>query len=536
VNLGFDEWLFVEDQQVNVQTVAPQPTRIVKEERKPIELKINSTDLVKLDEASTRQNETIPETISETIPETISYRFNVSQSNALILLNGKTVNSENLIELMRSSNHTIIISAPDHQNVELSFTVNAKGKVVFPSSSNELVEGVSVNKDNLISINLKENLYPVSFITNIDNVSFVIEGIDDFKHDMKLLPGTYQVTASADGYDSINREIIFSDNSDSEQFEFNFFHDLVDVKIKIKPDSNKSKIEFLGEDSQPVKPYRLAKKRYQVKVTSPGYLDKYTTVDVTRKANFSIDLIKGLPQEISRVLENLVQVPSGIASIGCVKATNCDEKERKRQSVTMSDPLNFSHTEITNGIWSLCVKANKCGTPGSIKGSKNSPVTGVTFMDVSKFITWFNTETDRKFRLPSESEWEYAANLALANNKLSGFCRYANYADNSSPYPWKDKSCSDSKAKTVAVVASYAPLAGLYDVFGNVWEMTQTCWNAANPSQNSNVYACSQFTVKGGAYNNEHWRLRPSFRSYAANRYKADNLGFRLVETQGAEQ
>ena len=113
----------------------------------------------------------------------------------------------------------------------------------------------------------------------------------------------------------------------------------------------------------------------------------------------------------------------------------------------------------------------------------NHPVVCVSWSDAQAFVGWLNSETDGKFRLPSEAEWEYAARAGSTTkyhfgNDESQLCRYSNHADASTGLISKNESCSDGVGERTAEVGLYRPNSfGLYDMHGNVWEWVEDCWS-----------------------------------------------------------
>ena len=117
----------------------------------------------------------------------------------------------------------------------------------------------------------------------------------------------------------------------------------------------------------------------------------------------------------------------------------------------------------------------------------------MSWRDAQAYVKWLGERTGEPYRLPSEAEWEYVARGGTATARhwgddtldgdgALGFCEYANGHDLAaaavapSPY-FPPVDCDDGYAKT-APVGSFKPNGfGLYDVLGNVLEMTEDCWH-----------------------------------------------------------
>src|SRR5262249_47886856 len=107
--------------------------------------------------------------------------------------------------------------------------------------------------------------------------------------------------------------------------------------------------------------------------------------------------------------------------------------------------------------------------PVSTAGRKDVPVTRVSWMDVQIFLRWLNRKTHGEYRLPSESEFEYAARAGTQTR-----------------YWWGDEAgnghancakCGARIGRTSAVGMFPPNPYGLYDILGNVWQWTDDCWS-----------------------------------------------------------
>jgi formylglycine-generating enzyme required for sulfatase activity len=194
------------------------------------------------------------------------------------------------------------------------------------------------------------------------------------------------------------------------------------------------------------------------------------------------------------------------------------------------------------------------GNPGSqaatswrnpgLAQAESHPVLCVSWNDARAYAQWLSKKTGKRYRLPSEAEWEYAARAGSVAARHWGddpvqACRFANVADQSRFQTWgfgQKHECTDGHYFT-APAGGYSPNRyGLYDMLGNVWEWTEDCWNAsyAGAPQDGNAWLtgdCAQRVSRGGS-----WSTVPRF-ARSATRYRnntdhRDNLtGFRLART-----
>jgi len=170
------------------------------------------------------------------------------------------------------------------------------------------------------------------------------------------------------------------------------------------------------------------------------------------------------------------------------------------------------------------------------------PVTCVSWRDARDYAAWLSRKTNQRYRLPSDSEWEYAARGGDVSARPWGAepkeaCAHANIADETAAqrYPgWKVQPCSDGYVYTAPVGSFKANAFGFYDMLGNVFEWVQDCWHADYQHAPADGSAwmdgdCTQHDLRGGS-----WFTSPALVSTAArNRfeetYRSNSVGFRLV-------
>lgn len=104
------------------------------------------------------------------------------------------------------------------------------------------------------------------------------------------------------------------------------------------------------------------------------------------------------------------------------------------------------------------------------------PAVCISWNDAVAFANWLSAKAGRRYRLPTEAEWEYAARSGGKRERFAGFSdpaeldRYANFCDANCVSDWKDKEQNDGFRYT-SPVGSFRPNGlGLYDMTGNVWQ------------------------------------------------------------------
>jgi hypothetical protein len=177
----------------------------------------------------------------------------------------------------------------------------------------------------------------------------------------------------------------------------------------------------------------------------------------------------------------------------------------KKSNVTVRD-FSIAKYEVTQKIWELVMDSN----PSKFKGD-NLPVEYVSWNDIQTFISRLNTMTGKKYRLPTEAEWEFAAR---GGNKSKGFEYSGSNNIEDVAWYWKNHSFKPSPVGT-----KQANELGLHDMSGNVGEWTSTAF------RNTPWYV-----FRGGGWRDRAGTCRVSNRGRNEHlSYVEDYLGFRLV-------
>ena len=154
----------------------------------------------------------------------------------------------------------------------------------------------------------------------------------------------------------------------------------------------------------------------------------------------------------------LVRVEGGSFTMGVDNGADktAAANESPAHCVTL-DSYYIGKTEVTQALWQAVMGSN----PSNFKGD-NLPVENVSWTDCQEFIAKLNALTKKKFRLPTEAEWEYAA---LGGNKSRGYA-YAG-SDSINDVAWYDSNCGEI---THPVASKQPNELGIYDMSGNVYE------------------------------------------------------------------
>ena len=166
----------------------------------------------------------------------------------------------------------------------------------------------------------------------------------------------------------------------------------------------------------------------------------------------------------------LVVVPAGTFRMGDLSGGG-DVDEGPVRTVSISRPFAIARYETTFAQWDACVAAGACrqGVGDIGFGRGDQPVMLVAWEDAQAYAGWLSEVTGKKFRLPTEAEWEYAAR-----------------AGSETRFPWGDDvgsgnaNCDECGSRwdderTAPVGSLPANAFGVHDMVGNLYEWVEDC-------------------------------------------------------------
>ena len=260
----------------------------------------------------------------------------------------------------------------------------------------------------------------------------------------------------------------------------------------------------------------------------------------------------------------MVVIPAGSFEMGSPDSEKGRDKDEGPVHQVSIASFALSKTEITRGQFAAFVKktryntGDKCWTlqegkydsrsgnwqnPGYPQDDKH-PVTCINWEDAKAYAEWMSKKTGKKYRLPSEAEWEYAARGHTRTTRYWGesaeeACGYANVADKTAQAQikgtsaWLVHNCMDGFAYTAPVGHFKANAFGLKDMLGNVWEWTEDSYHDNYKDAPTEGSAWQGDGVKrvlrGGSWNNEPQNVRAAIRNGNKSVQRFSIFGFRLA-------
>ncbi|MDR2971623.1 MAG: formylglycine-generating enzyme family protein [Bacteroidales bacterium] len=240
------------------------------------------------------------------------------------------------------------------------------------------------------------------------------------------------------------------------------------------------------------------------------------------------------PKTTESTLINIAMIPvqGGTFTMGCTneQGSDCYDSEKPAHSVTVSS-FQIGKYPVTQAQW----KAVMGSYPPELynTGCDECPVDNVSWNDVQEFIRKLNALTGKRYRLPTEAEWEYAAR---GGNKSQGY-KYSG-SNNIDEVAWYYGNYKNSKhgsqGSTHLVGEKKANELEIFDMSGNVWEWCSDWYGenyySSSPANNpTGPSSGSSRVLRGGSwyFYAEHCRVSARRGNAPGNRYSHN--GFRLL-------
>ncbi|MGN0032177.1 MAG: formylglycine-generating enzyme family protein, partial [Candidatus Limimorpha sp.] len=221
----------------------------------------------------------------------------------------------------------------------------------------------------------------------------------------------------------------------------------------------------------------------------------------------------------------MVYVEGGTFEMGGTTEQGSDPwgDEYPVHSVTLSD-YYIGETEVTQELWEAVMGSN----PSKFTGNNQRPVEYVSWNDCQEFIEKLNELTGKKFRFPTEAEWEYAS-------RGGKYCKDYVYkysgSNNIDDVAWYT---DNSSSKTHAVGTKAANELGIYDMSGNVCEWCSDWYGDYSSGSQTNPQGPSSGpsrVLRGGSwyYNARNCRVSDRDNGDPSNWYNYFGLRLALV-------
>lgn len=260
--------------------------------------------------------------------------------------------------------------------------------------------------------------------------------------------------------------------------------------------------------------------------------------NVVRRPNIQVRMFV---EDLGRgVRLDMVEIPGGVFMMGSPlneAQRNADESPQHQVSVV---EFLMGKYEVTQAQWRAVAGLQKAKIdlnpdPSKFKGD-TLPVEQVTWEEAVEFCERLSRATGRKYRLPSEAEWEYACRAGTTTPFQFGETIKIEFANYDGSFPYKSAPKGLYRQKTVPVGSLAIPNSlGLFDMHGNVAEWCADSWsgNYNGAHDNGNARETNDITihrvVRGGNWFKQARDARSAARDHFAISYRAYSVGFRVV-------
>jgi len=221
----------------------------------------------------------------------------------------------------------------------------------------------------------------------------------------------------------------------------------------------------------------------------------------------------------------MVVIPAGSFDMG-----SSGYNEQPVHRVTINKAFSMGKTEVTQGQWRAIMGNN----PSNFSNcGDNCPVEEVSWSDVQDYIQKLNAKTGKKYRLPSEAEWEYACRAGEQHE----YCGSDNI-DSVAWYGADSNPIGNSGKSTHPVATKQANAWGLYDMSGNVSEWVEDSYHDnydGAPTDGSDWQHGDGRVIRGGSWGDDPDNIHTSTRAGngAGNEQESrgSNIGFRVARS-----
>lgn len=225
----------------------------------------------------------------------------------------------------------------------------------------------------------------------------------------------------------------------------------------------------------------------------------------------------------------MVTVPGGTFTMGDEHGDGGND-EKPTHSVRLST-FKISKTEVTVAQYRKFCESIGYTMPEEpdLGWQDNHPIVNVSYQDALFFCEWLSEETGKRYSLPTEAQWEFAAK---GGNRSRG---YKFSGGNSILFVgWFEDS---SGGKTHEVATKKPNELGLYDMSGNVWEWCRDWYDgdyyASSPSTNPKGPSSGAYRVlRGGSWYYSATNCRVASRGSIDPSGRSDDDGFRVALSQ----
>jgi formylglycine-generating enzyme required for sulfatase activity len=207
--------------------------------------------------------------------------------------------------------------------------------------------------------------------------------------------------------------------------------------------------------------------------------------------------------------------------------------EQPRQLIHIAHSFAIGRYPITFHEWDEYAQQNpdlRVVDDGGF-GRGRQPVIGVCWDEAMGYANWLSTVTGRRYRLPSEAEWEYCCRAGSSDIFAPG----NSISPDDANFLYLDFGDRPGLGRPTPVGSYPANAFGLFDMHGNVVELVEDGWFGDYVSMSLDGRArrvgedVPLRVVRGGGWDGLPRILRCAFRDWIHRQARYDNVGFRVA-------
>ena len=222
-----------------------------------------------------------------------------------------------------------------------------------------------------------------------------------------------------------------------------------------------------------------------------------------------------------------VWIPPGNFLMGSPKEEEKRCADENQHQVTLTRGFYMGIYLVTQEQWQAVMSNN----PSWFKGDNKLPVDNVSWEDCQEFVKKVREKDKKKYRFPSEAEWEFACRAGTTTPFHFGATISTDQANYNGNQTYGNGKKGVYRQKTSPVDAFPANAWGLHDMHGNLWEWCQD-WYGDYPQKHvvdpQGPEKGELHVGRGGSWGDDPRQIRSAFRGKSSPGTHNGILGFRV--------
>ena len=405
----------------------------------------------------------------------------------------------------------------------------------------EVAAQVPKNETGTVRVELASNIVYGTLTLTLEpaEASVTLPDVTEtYRPGVRLPNGEYRVQAASPGYLPETRVVTVTGDTAAT---FALTADPQPFTVAVTPPE--AEVRFVASPVRYAPGVRLPPGEYRVRAVLVGHQTwEGTIAHGTEPTRHEVALPVGVAEFADALAgggagPTMVLVPAGTFRMGCVSGVRCRPDEAPIAEVTFSAPFALAKYEVTFEQFAAFTNATNRAQAQPPRGwsRTNRPVVNVSWADANAYAAWLSATTNRRYRLPSEAEWEYAARASATTayswgNEVQGGRANCN-------------GCGSRWDNDRAAPVGFFPANpwGLHDMHGNVWEWVMDCRNDDLAGAPANGAArtsgdCLRRMLRGGSWSDRPEALRSARREWDESALTVPEIGFRVAAAASARE